>query len=330
MQGKIGLEEHFAVDETVGHIPAGLTNADERRRRLLDIFTTRIEEMDRNGMEMMILSLNSPAVQEEWDAAKAVDLARRCNDHLAEAVARRPDRFQGFAALPMQDPDMAARELERCMRELGFKGALVNGFSQIGSPDNAVYLDDPRYRPFWATVEALNAPFYLHPRNPMASQCRMYEGHPWLMAAAWAFTVETATHALRLLCSGIFDAYPGLTLILGHLGECLPHTLWRTQNRLNRDPREKPFKKPLPHYLRHNVLVTTSGNFRTPALRNVIEEMGVERVLFSTDYPFETVHDAATWFDNAEMTGAERQAIGRDNAIRIFNLHTGLHTGRRS
>lgn len=320
MQGKIGLEEHFAVEETVGHIPAGLTNAQERKKRLLDIYDMRIEEMDRHGLDIMILSLNSPAVQEECDPRKAVELARRCNDYLAEIVQRRPDRFRGFAALPMQDPDGAARELERCVKEFGFKGALVNGFSQINDPDNAVYLDDPRYRAFWGVVEELDAPFYLHPRNPMEGQRRIYEGHPWLMAAAWAFTVETATHALRLFCSGIFDEYPRLKLILGHLGECLPHTLWRTQNRLNRDPREKPFKKPLPHYMQNNLYVTTSGNFHTPALKNVIEEMGAEKVLFSTDYPFETVKDAAEWFDNADISEQQRQAIGRDNARRLFNL----------
>ena len=320
MQGKIGLEEHFAVEETVGHIPAGLTNAADRGRRLLDMFDMRIDLMDKNGMDLMILSLNSPAIQETYNAKEAVELARRCNDHLADTIARRPDRFRGFAALPMQDPDAAIVELERCVKELGFKGALVNGYSQIGDPDTAVYLDDARYRDFWAKMQELDVPFYLHPRNPMPDQTKIYEGHPWLMAAAWAFTVETATHALRLLCSGIFDENPRLKLLLGHLGECIPLHAWRTQNRFNRDPRPRPFKHDLFYYLRNNVWVTVSGNYRTPALINTIAEMGADRIMFATDYPFETVEDACTWFDNAEISEEERQMIGRTNAIKLFNL----------
>lgn len=320
MLGKIGLEEHFAVEETVGHIPAGLKNAEERKKKLLDIFNMRVAEMDKYGMDLMILSLNSPAIQETCNAREAVDLARRCNDHLAECIARRPDRFRGFAALPMQDPEAAIEEMERCVKDYGFKGALVNGYSQIGSPDTAVYLDDKRYWPFWAKMQELDVPFYLHPRNPMKDQRKIYDGHPWLMAAAWAFTVETATHMLRLLCSGIFDEYPKLKLIVGHLGECVPFHSWRTQNRLNRDPRPRPFKLTIQEYLKRNVYVTTSGFCSTPALINTIAEMGVERVMFSTDYPFETVEDAATWFDNAEIPEVIRAKIGRENARALFNL----------
>jgi 2,3-dihydroxybenzoate decarboxylase len=130
--------------------------------------------MDEHGMEMMILSLNAPAVQAVPDPKKACELAIRANDFLAEQVARRPDRFQAFAALPMQDPERATRELERCMTELGFRGALVNGFSQIGTTDNATYYDAPQYAPFWEAAQRLDAPFYLHPRNPLASGAQIY------------------------------------------------------------------------------------------------------------------------------------------------------------
>src|SRR6478672_7212012 len=171
MQGKIALEEHFAIQETLqdsaGFVPESYWA--ELSHRLLDIHETRLREMDQNGLEMMILSLNAPAVQAIPDAKKADEIARRANDFLAEQVAKRPDRFQAFAALPMQDPDLATRELERCMTELGFRGALVNGFSQVDTPDNAVYYDAPQYEGFWAAVERLDAPFYLHPRNPLAS-----------------------------------------------------------------------------------------------------------------------------------------------------------------
>ncbi len=320
MKGKIGIEEHFALPDTLEGMPAGQSNLNALSQRLLDMFAMRIEEMDKHGMDMMILSLNSPAIQETHVPARAVDLAKRCNDHLAETIQRHPTRFRGFAALPMQDPDAAIRELERCVRDLGFLGALVNGYSQIDSPSNAVYLDDKRYWPFWAKVSELNVPFYLHPRDPLPEWQRIYEGHPWLLAATWGFTVETATHALRLMCSGIFDKHPNLTLILGHLGECIPHHIWRSQNRLERDPRPKPFKKPLGDYLRENVYITTSGNFFTPALVNCITVMGPDRVMFSTDYPFEPVGKAAAWFDNIEMDEAVRRKIGRDNAVRLFNL----------
>src|SRR4029453_15346601 len=129
-----------------------------------------------------------------------------------------PDRFVGVAALAMQDPEIATQELERCVKELGFRGALVNGFSQVGRPDPAVSYDLPQYRPFWAAVERLDVPFYLHPRNPLPRDARLYAGHPWLLGAAWGFGNETAVHALRLIGSGLFDEFPRLSIVIGHLG----------------------------------------------------------------------------------------------------------------
>ena len=136
----------------------------------------------------------------------------------------------------MQDPDGAARELERCVKDFGFRGALVNGFSQVGDAETAVYYDLPQYRPFWATVERLDVPFYLHPRNPLPRDAKIYEGHPWLLGPVWAFAHETAVHALRLMGSGLFDAHPRLNIILGHMGENLPFALWRIDNANAMDP----------------------------------------------------------------------------------------------
>ena len=157
MQGKIGLEEHFAIPETIMDSAGFLAEAswEVLRRRLLDIHDERLREMDACGMELMILSLNAPAVQAIADTAKAVELARRANDFLAEQVVRRPDRFQAFAALPMQDAEAAATELGRCMRDLGFRGALVNGFSQVTRGSGVAYYDHADYLPFWAEAEAL-------------------------------------------------------------------------------------------------------------------------------------------------------------------------------
>src|SRR3984885_3351612 len=233
MQGKIALEEHFAIAETLqdsrGYFPDRVWQ--EIKSRVMDIQDRRLREMDEQGIEMMLLSLNAPAVQAIPDTARAAEIARKANDYLAEQVRKRPDRFQGLAALAMQDPDGAARELERCVKEFGFRGALVNGFSQSGDADTVLYYDLPQYRSFWATVERLDVPFYLHPRNPVPRDARIYDGHPWLLGPIWAFGQETAVHALRLMASCLFDAHPKLRIILGHMGEGLPYSMWRGGNR---------------------------------------------------------------------------------------------------
>ncbi|HJS04547.1 MAG TPA: amidohydrolase family protein [Variovorax sp.] len=324
MQGKIGLEEHFAIPETLqdsaGFVPGDYWR--ELSSRLLDIHEGRLRQMDAHGMEMMILSLNAPAVQAVPDPRKACELAVRANDFLAEQVARRPDRFQAFAALPMQDPDQATRELERCMTELGFRGALVNGFSQVGTPDNAVYYDAPQYASFWSAVERLDAPFYLHPRNPLASWSQIYEGHPWLLGPTWAFAQETAVHALRLMASGLFDRHPGLKIILGHLGEGLPYNMWRVDHRNAwvQAPKGYPAKRKLCDYFHENFYLTTSGNFRTQTLIDAMLEVGADRILFSTDWPFENVDHASDWFNDASISEADRRKIGRTNALSLFKL----------
>ena len=324
MQGKIGLEEHFATQETLMDSAGFLDEAvwPELKGRLLDIQDRRVREMDAHGMAMMILSLNAPAVQALPDPAHASDVARRANDFLAQEVAKRPDRFQALAALPMQDPEAAARELRRCVKELGFKGALVNGFSQIGSLDTSVYYDLPQYWPFWAEVEALDVPFYLHPRNPLPKDAQIYKGHEWLLGPTWAFGQETAVHALRLMGSGLFDAHPRLKIILGHMGEGLPYNMWRIDNR-NGWVKEKPkypAKRKIADYFHENFYLTTSGNFRTQTLIDAMLEIGADRILFSTDWPFENVDHAANWFDVASISDNDRLKIGRSNAVDLFKL----------
>jgi gamma-resorcylate decarboxylase len=324
MQGKIALEEHFAMPETVNHSRGFFADNvwPELESRLLDIHERRLREMDRHGIELMILSLNGPTVQAMWDAKRAVELARRANDSLAAEVAKRPARFRGFAALPMQDPDAAARELRRSIKELGFVGAMVNGFSQIGSADSMVYLDDARYRDFWAEYDRLEVPFYLHPRNPLPSAAQIYEGHPWLLGPTWAFAQETAVHALRLMCSGLFDRHPKLQIVLGHMAEGLPYSIWRCDNRnaWTGTPPRYPAKKKLAEYLQQNFYMTTSGAFRTPTLIDAMLEVGSDRIMFSVDWPFENVDHAANWFDAAPVSELDRVKIGRTNAARLFRL----------
>ena len=325
MKGKIALEEHFAIPETLqdsaGFVPGDYWK--ELSARILDIHDRRLREMDAHGIEMMLLSLNAPAVQAIPDIRKASEMARRANDYLAAEVAKRPDRFQGFAALPMQDPEQAARELTRCITELGFKGALVNGFSQAGDGSEVLYYDLPRFRPFWAEVERLAVPFYLHPRNPLPQHATIYDGHPWLLGPTWAFGQETAVHALRLMGSGLFDEHPRLTIILGHMGEGLPISMWRVDNRNGwvKLPKAHPAKQPLSYYFHNNFFITTSGNFRTQSLIDSIMEIGADRILFSTDWPFENVDHAANWFDTAAISERDRRKIGRLNSELLFGLN---------
>jgi gamma-resorcylate decarboxylase len=323
MQGKVTLEDHFATKTTLGDSQVfGAHVWTELGPRLLDFQDKRLRLMDEAGIEIMIASLNAPAIQAIHDVARAVEVAREANDVLAQEIARRPDRFVGVAALAMQDPEQATAELQRCVKELGFRGALVNGFSQVGSPDTAVYYDLPQYRPFWRAVEGLDVPFYLHPRNPLPGDVRAYQGHDWLLGPNWAFHAETAVHALRLIGSGLFDECPQLQIVLGHLGEGLPYYLWRIDNRnaWMKAPHKYAAKKSVADYFRANFYVTTSGHFSTPAMLDAMAELGADRVMFSVDYPFEDFGEAAEWFDHAEISEADRVKIGRTNAMKLFKL----------
>jgi predicted TIM-barrel fold metal-dependent hydrolase len=320
MQGKIAVEEHFAIPDTTDRSMRYQTEYwTGLQPRLLDMHDRRLAEMDRTGIEIEIISLNSNGVQSILDPGKAAALARKANDVLAEAIAKRPDRFAGFAALPMQDPQMAAEEFERCVRDLKFKGALVNSYTQLGVPDSAVYYDLPQYRPFWAVVERLGVPFYLHPRDPLPSRRQAYEGHPWLIASPWGFAEETAMHALRLMGSGLFDDYPKLKIVIGHLGERIPYDLWRLDHRLNKVP-GRPSKRRMSDYFRENFYVTTSGNFCTQSLIQAILTLGADRLLFAVDYPFEDHAQGAAWFDTVDIAEDDRKKIGRDNAMALLNL----------
>ena len=323
MNGKIGLEEHFAISDTLDGARRFVGEATwvDLRERLLDFQDKRLAEMDRYGMEKMIVSINAPSVQRIDDKRRAVEVARRANDLLAQEIAKRPDRFEGFAALAMQDPDAAAKELQRCVNEYRFKGAMVNGYSQLGNPENCLYYDLREYWDFWGVVEQLDVPFYLHPREP--SQRRAYEGHPWLIGPAYGIAAETGLHALRLLGSGLFDKYPRLTLILGHLGEGLPFNLYRMDQRIAWSPMGYPAKRKISDYFQQNVYITTAGNFRTQSLINCILEIGADRILFSTDYPFEEVREAAEWFDGASISDPDRLKIGRVNALKLFKIESG-------
>lgn len=318
---KIALEEHFVISETADASYGSSRNV-QFRATLEEIGQKRIAEMDRGGVEFCILSLVGPGIQGIPKVSDAIAIARRANDHLAESIAKNPRRFKGFAALAMQDPQAAAEELTRCVKQLGFCGALVNGFSEIEGAGAPAFYDLPQYRPFWATVQELGVAFYLHPRSPLPKE-PAYQGHEWLTGSVWGFTAETSVHALRLMGSGLFDEYPKLTVILGHLGEGLPCNIWRIDNRIKRTFGGHPKSRmPMSHYLRNNFFITTSGNFRTQTLSEVMLEVGSERLLYSVDYPFEDMGEAASWFDTAAISEADRMRIARSNASRLFRIES--------
>ncbi len=317
---KIALEEHFVLAENIDASYAVRDLPPETRQRILDLGSGRIADMDRGGLDICILSLTAPGVQAIPQVKEAIAQARRTNNYLAENIAKNPKRLKGFATLPLQDPEAAAQELTRCVRDLGFCGALVNGFSQVGDGDSAFYYDLPQYRPFWATVQELDVPFYLHPRDPLPTRQQCYEGYRWLAGSPWGFAVETSIHALRLMASGLFDEYPKLKVILGHLGEGLSFGIWRADHRISRGSGAPRAKLPMSHYLRENFYVTTSGNFRTQALTNVILEIGADRVLYSVDYPYEDAVEAKEWFDHASISESDRLKIARANAQKLFHF----------
>jgi len=325
MKNKIALEEHFAIEGTKKYkndVVDAPTFA-EVNRRLFDTESLRLEAMDKAGIELSILSFNSPGIQAETDPAVAVEAAKRANDFLAEKViARHPDRYAGFAAVPLQDPEAAADELDRCVKQLGFKGVLINGYSNIQDENTAEYTDEPKFEVFWAKVAELNVPLYLHPRDSLPNQLRIYDGHPELLSAAWAYGVETSIHALRLITSGLFDRYPGVNVIIGHLGETLPFAMWRVQHIIKRRGMCEDLKKDISSYLSDNFFITTSGMFRTQALLNTMSEVSSDRILFSTDYPYESAEEAAEWFDNCSISEPDRSKMGRENAVKLFDLKT--------
>lgn len=317
----IALEEHFAWDPASADNVVGTwlrSNNEVGYQRLYDRGPLRLEQMDAAGIDYQILSLFDPGVQELADTGAAVDLARRANDDLAETVRSVPKRFGGFATLATQDPAAAATEFERAVTELGLVGALINGHCQ------GRYLDDPAYEPLFACAESLHAPIYLHPTTP----------HPDVMAAwfapyvddgmhlaSWGFAAEAGTHVLRLIYSGLFDKFPGLQMIIGHLGEMLPFAAYRidryyglggsgaSSRGLQRLPSE---------YLLTNFHVTTSGNFCPPAFACTLEVMGADRVMFSVDYPMDDNQTGAQFMASYPMDDDTRRKVSSENAIRLF------------
>jgi 2,3-dihydroxybenzoate decarboxylase len=309
----IAIEEHYLdpdVDAAYGNPPVPL------RDRLLDTGARRLADMDAAGIDMQVLSLAPPGLQ-LVPAGKAADLARRANDRLAEIVAAAPTRFAAFAAVPTADFAAAPGELERAVRDLGFRGAMLHGLTAGG-----IFPDDRRLWPLYERAAALRVPVYLHPpANPHPAVREAYYGayadsHPMFTRAAWGYAMETGTQAIRLVLSGLFEAVPDLTIVLGHLGEGLPFFLARTDEALSRDTPMKTFAE----VFRRHFYVTTSGFFSTPALACCIAELGIERVLFSVDWPFAGNKPAMDWSRRLALPPEQMALLLHGNARRLLGL----------
>ena len=285
--------------------------------RLQNIDSRRIADMDATGISMQILSLTSPGVQ-VFDAATAVSFARDSNDQLAAAIAKYPTRLAGLAAVAPQNPREAARELERGVRSLGLKGAILNSHT-LGE-----YLDDPKFWDIFAAAEALDVPVYLHPNSPSAGliQPLLQRG---LDGALYGFGVDTGMHLLAIITSGVFDRFPKLKLVVGHLGEALPFWLFRLDymHRATIASRRYAFMKPLRRqvsdYLRENVYVTSSGMAWAPAIQFCQQVLGVDRVMYAMDYPYQFEASEVLAMDSVG-TAADRDSFYAQNARNVFGL----------
>lgn len=315
---KIVLEEHFSTSALAEYSADVVDFLDLEwfkyyKARLPEFDELRLAEMDKNGVDVSVLSATSPGVQMERDAHIAIAKAREANDFLAGVIQRHPTRFSGFAHLALQDPVEAGKELARCVNQLGLCGALINGHT------HGEYLDEEKFWPFWERVEELGVPVYLHPANA-ADSPRCLEGHIELKGPVWGWGTETATHALRMVTGGLFDRFPKLTVILGHMGETLPFVLWRLDSRYPIVKHSKVIKKPPSQYIRDNFMITTSGACDVPALLCSVLALGADRIMFSIDYPYESTESAVRFIEAAPISEGDRAKICHLNAARLLKL----------
>jgi 2,3-dihydroxybenzoate decarboxylase len=317
----IALEEHYWDAEVAKHfkVHGPETRNPAMHERLHDLGALRLKEMDEAGIDLQVLSHGAPATQ-RLEGDLAVQVAREANDRLFTAIKNSNNRLEAFAVLPTAEPKAAADELERAVTKLGFKGAMLHG-PQYGA-GAITFLDDKRFWPIYERAQKLDVPIYIHPAPPHPAVVEAYykdylKEYPGLMTAAWGFTVEAATQGIRMVLSGMFEAYPGLKVVLGHLGESLPFSAWRIDMALRRaGNRSSAFRD----VFREHFWITTSGNFSTPALLCCVMEMGVDRILFSIDYPFVPNAPGPKWMEEVPLGPEDRAKILNGNATRLLKL----------
>jgi len=321
----IAVEEHFVTPGFMQGPGKGFLdrfkNSGRRgaliAERLSEMGDKRVAEMDAAGIDVQVLSLNSPGV-EQAEPAEAIACARDANDVLADAIKRHAERFVGLASLPIQAPDEAAKELERCVRMLGFKGTNINGHTR------GRYLDDPFFSPILACADALQVPIYLHPtvpHKPVADA--LYGGFSpavtgVLAGSGWGWHIETAVHLLRMILGGIFDRHPKLQVVIGHMGEAIPFMLPRMNRNLS--PEVTKLSRSFADYLRQNVHYSFGGFNFTPTFLNLLLEVGVDRIMFSADYPYGSMEEARSFLQHLPVSESDRARIAHGNAERLFKL----------
>jgi len=337
---RIATEEAFAPPEMIDRYKALLesrtlhdpgfeslwgfygTNPSPRIRevlaRMTDLGDLRLRDMDATGIARQILSLTAPGVQ-VFEPADAVALACSSNDFLADAIRRHPDRFSGLAAIAPQDPAAAAKELERGVRTLGLKGAIINSHTR------GEYLDNEKFCPIFEAAEALDVPIYIHPTTPPPSMIGPFLERG-LDGAVFGFAVETGLHVLRIIVSGVFDRYPKLKLVIGHLGEGLPYWFFRIDfmhNRMvtsNRYATVRKLARKPSEYFRENIYITTSGMAWEPPILYTQSVLGVDRVMYAMDYPYQFVPEEVAVTDNLPISDADKKKLYQTNAERVFGL----------
>ena len=321
----ITVEEHFVspgfLDGAGRQLKEGLLRTGARGARIIaqltEVGDKRVGEMDVDSIDMQVLSLNAPG-NEQLEAAEQIAVARASNDFLHSVVKAHPSRFAGFAALPVAAPDKAATEFERAVRQLGFKGALINGHTR------GRYLDDKVFWPIFECATALDVPIYLHPTIPPKAVVEASYGGfapavtAMLSGAGWGWHIETAVHLIRVILGGVFDRFPKLQIVIGHLGEGLPFMLPRLDRNMATEVTK--LERSFADYLRHNVHYTFGG-FNFPAtFLDLLLEVGVERIMFSVDYPYGSMARARDFLENLPVSPADRERIAHGNAERLLGL----------
>ncbi|KAF8578083.1 amidohydrolase 2 [Ramaria rubella] len=280
--------------------------------------------MDESGVDFMVLSCATPCIQGISDPVAAEAMAKTVNNQLAEAIANNTLRFGGFAALAMHNATTAAQELKRAVNELGFLGALLNDYQQSG-PDNEtlLYYDQPEYDVFWQMVTDLEVPVYFHPRGGIAQLVALeYQQAIWLNGPAQSYAVTLSNHILGLCVNGVFDRFPKLKVAVGHLGERIPSDLFRIDEQLIRQvPEGMPMLRNVSSYWRTNLFETTSGNFATDLIFFHIGQIGLDRILYSVDYPYLTMTEGAAWVNGLPLNNEDLLALKRGHAIEFLGLN---------
>ncbi len=321
----IALEEHFQIAAIKKAVAKFFPDQhafhtiiyEPSSAQLEDLGADRLHHMDIMGIDVQVLSYTAAGLP-TIPAVEAVPVAREINDQLASAIQAHPDRFAGFATLPMSDPAAAASELERAVSKLGLKGAMINGRT------NGLFLDDSLFRPILEAAAALDVPIYLHPSfPPKAVQDAYYAGLDPAVSmnfatVGWGWHLETGIHALHMILAGVFDKYPNLQLILGHWGEMIPFYLARFHEALT--PAAKHLQRPVADYFLQQMYVTPSGMFTLPPFLLTLQIMGADRVMYSVDYPYIQSNQARTFLENAPVSPADREKIAHGNAEKVLKL----------